>query len=70
MSFESLYTFMLNFKLEDHNVNLLMDFTRKSHKSAKKLTRVYIPLMANQQKRDTDIAKTLGVYRNTVLIIK
>ena len=61
---------MLKFKLEDYDVNFLMDFVRKGHKSARELTRARILLLANEQKRGIDIAKTLGVCRNTVLTIK
>ena len=61
---------MLKFKLEDCDVNFLMDFVRKGHKSARELTRARILLLANEQKRGIDIAKTLGVCRNTVLTIK
>ena len=68
--FESLYLFMLNIKLEDHEVNFLLDFVRKGHKSARELTRARILLLANQQKGCTEIAKTLGVCRSTVLLVK
>ena len=61
---------MLKFKLEDCDVNFLIDFVRKGHKSARELTRARILLLANEQKRGIDIAKTLGVCRNTVLTIK
>ena len=61
---------MLKFKLEDYDVNFLMDFVRKGHKSARELTRARILLLANEQKRGTDIAKTLGVCRNTFLTVK
>jgi putative transposase len=61
---------MLKFKLEDCDVNFLMDFVRKGRKSARELTRARILLLANEQKRGIDIAKTLGVCRNTVLTIK
>ena len=61
---------MLNIKLEDHEVNFLLDFVRKGHKSARELTRARILLLANQQKGCTEIAKTLGVCRSTVLLVK
>jgi putative transposase len=61
---------MLKFKLEDCDVNFLMDFVRKGRKNARELTRARILLLANEQKRGIDIAKTLGVCRNTVLTIK
>ena len=58
---------MLYFKLEDHDVTSLMDFVRKGYKIARELTIVSILLLANQQKRGIDIAKGLGVCRNTFL---
>jgi transposase len=61
---------MIKFKLEDCDVNFLMDFVRKGRKNARELTRARILLLANEQKRGIDIAKTLGVCRNTVLTIK
>jgi transposase len=61
---------MIKFKLKDCDVNFLMDFVRKGRKSARELTRARILLLANEQKRGIDIAKTLGVCRNTVLTIK
>ncbi len=44
-----------------------MDFVRKEYKIARELTIASILLLANQHKRGTDIAKALGVYKNTVL---
>ncbi len=61
---------MLNINLEDHEVNFLLDFVRKGHKSARELTRARILLLVNQQKMGTEIAETLGVCRNTVLLVK
>src|SRR5665647_3305960 len=61
---------MLKFKLEDCDVNFLMDFVRKGRKNARELTRARILLLANEQKRGIDISKTLGVCRNTALTIK
>jgi transposase len=61
---------MIKFKLKDCDGNFLMDFVRKGRKSARELTRARILLLANEQKRGIDIAKTLGVCRNTVLTIK
>ena len=61
---------MLKLKLEDCDVNFLIDFVRKGHKSARELTRARILLLAKEQKRGTDIAETLGVCRNTVLTVK
>ena len=48
---------MLKIKLEDDEVNFLLDFVKKGHKSARELTRARILLLANQQKRGTEIAK-------------
>ena len=48
---------MLAIKLEDDEVNFLMDFVRKGHKSARELTRARILLLANQQKGVTEIVK-------------
>jgi transposase-like protein len=56
---------MLTIKLEDHEVNFLLDFVKKGHKNARELTRARILLLANQQKGVTEIAKILGVSRNT-----
>ena len=50
---------MLKFKLEDCNVNFLMDFVRKGRKNARELTGARILLLANEQKRGIDIAKEL-----------
>ncbi len=61
---------MLNIKLEDHEVNFLMDFVRTGHKSAREITRARVLLLSNQQKMGTEIAKILGISRNTVLLIK
>ena len=61
---------MLQIKLEDNEVNFLMDFVRKGHKSARELTRARILLLSNQQKGVTEIAETLGVSRNTTLNIR
>ena len=61
---------MLNFKLEECDANFLVDFVRKGRKNARELTRARILLMANEQKKGIDIAKILGVCRNTVLTIK
>ena len=61
---------MLTIKLEDHEVDFLMDFVRKGHKSAKELTRACILLLANQQNRGTEVAKILGVSRNTTFNLR
>jgi len=61
---------MLNIKLDDDEVKFLMDFVKKGLKSARSLTRARILLLANQEKGDTEIAKTLCVGRNTALRIR
>jgi len=70
ISFDSLHLFMLLIKLEDKEVNFLMDFVRKGHKSAREITRARILLLSNQQKGVTEIVETLGVSRNTTLNIR
>ncbi len=57
---------MVEIKLEEDEVKFLRDFVRKGRKSARELTRARILILADQQKGDTEIAKTLGVGRNTV----
>ncbi|AKB34871.1 hypothetical protein MSSAC_0281 [Methanosarcina siciliae C2J] len=59
--------FMLQIKLEDNEVNFLLNFVRKGHKSARELTRARILLLSNQQKGVVEIAEILGVSRNTTL---
>ena len=61
---------MLQIKLEDQEVNFLMDFVRTGHKSAREITRARVLLLSNQQKMGTEITKILGISRNTVLLIK
>lgn len=61
---------MLQINLEDDEVNFLLNFVRKGHKSARKLTRARILLLSNQQKGVTKIAETLGVSKNTTLNIR
>jgi transposase len=61
---------MLTIKLEDHEVNFLLDFVKKGAKNARELTRARILLLANQQKGVTEIAKILGVSRNTTFNIR
>jgi len=61
---------MLQINLEDDEVNFLLNFVRKGHKSARKLTRARILLLSNQQKGVTEIAETLGVSKNTTLNIR
>lgn len=43
---------------------------KKGLKSARSLTRARIPLLANQGKGDTEMAKTLCVGRSTALRIR
>ena len=61
---------MLAIHLEDDEVNFLMDFVGKGYKNARELTRARILLLANQQKGVTEIAKILGVSRNTTFNIR
>ena len=61
---------MLTIHLEDHEVNFLVDFVRKGHKSAREVTRAHVLLLSNQQKMGTEIAKILGVSRNTTFNIR
>ena len=61
---------MLQINLEDDEVNFLLNFVRKGHKSARELTRARILLLSNQQKGVTEIVETLGVSRNTTLNIR
>jgi transposase len=61
---------MLKIELKDDEVKFLTDFLKKGQKNARSLTRARILLLANQEKGDTEIAKTLGVGRNTSLRIR
>jgi len=61
---------MLTINLEDHEVNFLLDFVRKGHKSAREITRARVLLLSNQHKTGTEIAKTLGISRNTTFNIR
>ena len=61
---------MLQIKLEESDVNFLLDFTRKGYKSARELTRSRILLLSNQQKRVAEIAKILCVSRTTTLNVR
>ncbi len=61
---------MVRIQLKDDELKFLRDFVKKGRKSARELTRARILLLANKQKRDTEIAETLGVGRNTVWRIK
>jgi putative transposase len=61
---------MVGIKLKENELNLLLRFVKKGRKSARELTRARILLLANQQKRDTEIAEILGVGKNTVWRIK
>jgi hypothetical protein len=63
----NLFKSLCYFKLEDHDVTSLMDFVRKGNKIARDLTIASLLLLANQQKRGIEIAKGLGVCRNTFL---
>ena len=61
---------MLNFKLENDDVKFLQDFVNKGQKNAREITRARILLLANQQKGDTEIARTLLIDRSTALRIR
>ena len=61
---------MLNFKLENDEVKFLQDFVNKGQKNAREITRARILLLANQQKGDTEIARTLLIDRSTALRIR
>jgi putative transposase len=61
---------MVGIKLKENELNLLLRVVKKGRKSARELTRARILLLANQQKRDTEIAEILGVGKNTVWRIK
>ena len=61
---------MLNINLTNSEVKFLTNFIKKGLKNARSLTRARILLLANQGKRDTEIAKTLGVGRSTALRIR
>ena len=70
MSFERHNIFMVEIRLEEEEVKFLRDFVKKGRKSAREITRARILLLANQQREDTEISKTLDVGRNTVWRIK
>ena len=61
---------MLTIKLEDHEVNFLLDFVKKGATNARELTLERILLLANQKKGVTEIAKILGISRNTTFNIR
>ena len=62
--------FMVRIKLRDEELRFLRGFVKKGQKSARELTRARILLLANRQRRDTEIAEILEVGRNTVWRIK
>ena len=61
---------MAKIKLEEDEVQYLIDFVKKGHKSARELTRARILLLANKNKKNTEIVEILNVGRNTVGRIK
>jgi transposase len=61
---------MLNINHKYSEVIFLRNFLKKGQKNARSLTRARILLLANQGKRDTEIAKTLGVGKSTALRIR
>ncbi len=61
---------MIEIKLEDDEVKYLQDFVSKGQKNAREITRARVLLLANQQKGDTEIAKTLSIGRSTAWRLK
>ena len=61
---------MAGIKLKEGELKSLKDFVKKGQKRARELTRARILLLANQQKGDSEIAKTFDVGRNTVWRIR
>ncbi len=61
---------MAKIKLEEDEVQYLIDFVKKGQKSARELTRARILLLANKNKKNTEIVEILNVSRNTVGRIK
>jgi len=61
---------MAKIKLEEDEVQYLIDFVKKGQKSARELTRARILLLANKNKKNTEIVEILNVGRNTVGRIK
>src|SRR5674536_366532 len=56
---------MAKIKLEEDEVQYLIDFVKKGQKSARELTRARILLLANKNKKNTEIVEILNVGRNT-----
>ena len=61
---------MAKIKLKEDEVQYLIDFVKKGQKSARELTRARILLLANKNKKNTEIVEILNVGRNTVGRIK
>ena len=61
---------MAKIKLEEDEVQYLIDFVKKGQKNARELTRARILLLANKNKKNTEIVEILNVGRNTVGRIK
>ena len=61
---------MIKIKLEDDELKFLQDFVNKGQKNAREITRARILLLANQQKGDTEIARTLWIDRSTAWRIR
>lgn len=61
---------MIKTMLKDDEVKFLQDFVSKGHKNAREITRARILLLANQQKGDTEIARTLWIDRSTAWRIR
>ena len=56
---------MAEMRLREDEARFLKDFVSRGRRSARELTRARILLLADQQKRDMEIAGILGVGRNT-----
>jgi putative transposase len=61
---------MIKIELVDAEVKFLQDFVNKGQKNAREITRARILLLANQQKGDTKIARTLLIDRSTAWRIR
>ena len=58
---------MAKIKLEEDEVQYLIDYVKKGYKSARELTRVRILLsLLTEDKKNTEIVEILNVSRNTV----
>ena len=55
---------MAKIEFEGDEVQYLIDFVKKGQKNARELTRARILLLANKNKKNTEIVETLNVGRN------